>query len=247
MIGMIPVSKKYKYEHLQRVDAPEGRRYVYGDQKLPSVTTILSATKDKKILDAWAERVGQENAERIKNEAATVGTHMHNVMERMIACRDLPRPTSWLMTKGYEMGYRLINTYFQNISEIWGSEVALYYPEKYAGTTDLVAVYRGKPAVVDFKQATRPKKREWIEDYFHQLGAYALAHDIVHGTNIDYGVVLMAVQDGTMLEFSTTGREFQQYKDAWLKRVDQYYESMITSEVVSIQTRAPQDSGLSGE
>jgi genome maintenance exonuclease 1 len=247
MIDIVPVVKKYKYESLQRVDSPEGRRYVYGEQKLPSVTTVLSATKDNKALDAWAERVGAENAQRIKNEAATVGTHMHNVIERMVAYRDLPRPTSWLMTKGYEMGYRLINTFFPHIQEVWGSEVALYYPDKYAGTTDMIAVYRDKPAVVDFKQAVKPKKREWIEDYFHQLAAYALAHDIVHGTKLDYGVVLMAVQDGSVMEFSTTGREFQQYKDAWMRRVDQFYESITTSPSVSIQTLAPQDSGLSGE
>jgi hypothetical protein len=70
---------------------------------------------------------------------------------------------------------------------------------------------------------------------------------VVHGTNIDYGVVLMVVQDGSVLEFSTTGREFQQYKDAWMQRVDQYYDSITTSPSASIQTRAPQDSGLSGE
>jgi genome maintenance exonuclease 1 len=241
------MARRYKYESLQRLDLPEGRRYVYGDQKLPSVTAVLSGTKDQSHLDAWAARIGPENAERIKNESAMVGTHMHNVIERLIACRDIPRPTSWLMTKGYEMGFRLINTYFHEIKEVWGSEVPLYYPDKYAGTTDMVAVYRGKPAIIDFKQSNKPKKREWIDDYFHQLGAYALAHDVVHGTNIDYGVILMAVQDGTVMEFSTTGREFQQYKDAWMKRVDQFYESITTSDSVSIQTRAPQDSGLSAE
>jgi genome maintenance exonuclease 1 len=98
----------------------------------------------------------------------------------------------------------------------------------------MIAVYRDKPAVIDFKQAVKPKKREWIEDYFHQLAAYALAHDIVHGTKLDYGVVLMAVQDGSVMEFSTTGREFQQYKDAWMRRVDQFYESITTSPSVSI-------------
>jgi genome maintenance exonuclease 1 len=188
------------------------------------VTTILSGTKDKSGLDAWAARVGPENAERIKNEAATVGTHMHNVIERMIAYRDLPRPTNWLMTKGYEMGYRLINTYFQNMQEIWGSEVSLYYPGKYAGTTDLVCVYRDKPCIMDFKQSVKPKKRDWIDDYFHQLAAYALAHDVIHGTNIDYGVVLMAVQDGTTMEFSTAGQEFVRYKEEWMKRVEKFYE-----------------------
>jgi hypothetical protein len=173
---------------LNRVDDPDrGRRY--GDQKLPSVTTILSATKDKSGLDAWAERVGRDNAERIKNEAATVGTHMHNVIERMLAARDLPRPTTWLQLRGYEMGYRLINAYFCHLKEVWGSEVTLYYPGKYAGTTDLVGVYRDQPAIVDFKQSIKPKQAKWIQDYFHQLAAYAMAHDIVHGTSIEFAAV----------------------------------------------------------
>ncbi len=223
MIDIIPLRKKYKYESLVREDGPAGRVYVYGDTKLPSVTRILSETKDKKELDAWAARVGEQKAEQIKNEAALVGTHMHMVMDRMIAARDLPRPTSWQMLKGYEMGYRLINTFFPQIDEIWGSETALYYPDRYAGTADMVCVYRGKPSIVDFKQSNKPKKREWIEDYFHQLAAYALAHDIVHGTNIENAAVMMSVQDGSTQEFTTAGREFQQYKQAWLQRVEQFY------------------------
>ena len=226
MVDLIPLRKKFTYVSLRQNDTPEGRHYVYGEQKLPSVTTILSATKeDREALDAWIERVGQEEADRIKNEAAAVGTHMHNVIERMVAYRDLPRPTNWQMVKGYEMGYRLINRYFQNINEIWGSEVSLYYPEKYAGTTDLVGVYRDKPAIIDFKQSNRPKKRQWINDYFCQLAAYALAHDELHGTQIDDAVILMAVRDGSTDEFSTAGREFQKYKDTWLRRVDEFHKS----------------------
>ena len=223
MVDLIPIRKLYKYESLQRIDHPDGRKYIYGEQRLPSVTTILSGTKDKSGLEAWAAKVGAENAEKIKNKASNIGTHMHSVMERMIAYRDLPRPTNWEMTVGYEMGYRLINTFFSNIDEIWGSEVALYYPEKYAGTTDLVGVYRGKPAIIDFKQSNKPKRKEWIGDYFHQLAAYALAHDIIHGTSIEYGVVLMAIQDGTTMEYSSAGREFTRYKEEWLQRVETYH------------------------
>ena len=223
MIDIVPLRKKYKYESLVRSDGPEGRVYLYGETKLPSVTRILAATKDSKALDAWAARIGEEKAEKIKNEAALVGTHMHMVMDRMIACRDLPRPTSWHMLKGYEMGYRLINHFFPQVDEIWGSEVALFYPDRYAGTTDMVCVYRGKPCIVDFKQTLKPKKREWIEDYFHQLAAYALAHDTVHGTNIDNACVMMAGQDGSVQEFTTAGREFTQYKQQWMRRVEAYH------------------------
>jgi len=222
MIDLIPIRKKFVYETLERVDDPEiGRRY--GNQKLPSVTHILSATKDKAALEAWAERVGKENAERIKNEAATVGTHMHNVIERLFAARDLPRPTTWLQTKGYEMGYRLINTYLCEINEVWGSEVTLYYPGKYAGTTDFVGIYRGQPAIVDFKQSVKPKQAKWIQDYFHQLAAYAMAHDIVHGTSIALGADIVAVQDGSTQEFTTTGSEFKRYKEEWMQRVENYW------------------------
>jgi genome maintenance exonuclease 1 len=140
----------------------------------------------------------------------------------MVLGRSLPPPKNWLMCKGYEMGYRIVNTYFEHLSEIWGSEVMLYYPEKYAGTTDLVGVYRGKPCIIDFKQTNKMKKREWIEDYFHQLAAYALAHDIVHGTQINTGVVLMASQQGGTEEFITCGREFESYKAQWLARVEKF-------------------------
>lgn len=227
MVDLIPVRKKYKYETLKRMDTTEGRYYVDEEgSALPSVTTILSGTKDKSSLEAWSARIGKETAERIKTDAATVGTHMHNVIERMVAYRDLPKPTNWLMTKGYEMGYRLVNTYFENLSEIWGSEVPLYYPNKYAGTTDLVGIYHGNESVIDFKQSLKAKRHEWIEDYMHQLAAYALAHDAVHGTSITHGYVLIALQSGGTQEFSTTGSEFAGYKEAWLKRVEAFRTAM---------------------
>lgn len=216
------IKRKYKYEPLTRVDGEGGRKYVYGDTRLPSVTTILSGTKDQSHLDEWVKRVGVEQAEKIKNDSATVGTHLHSVIERMVLGRPLPAPKNWLMCKGYEMGYRIVNTYFEHLSEIWGSEVMLYYPEKYAGTTDLVGVYRGKPCIIDFKQTNKMKKREWIDDYFCQLAAYALAHDAVHGTDIKTGVVLMASQQGGTEEFITCGREFENYKSQWLARVEKF-------------------------
>ena len=225
------IKRKYKYEPLTRVDGEGGRKYVYGDTRLPSVTTILSGTKDQSHLDDWVKRVGVEQAEKIKNDSATVGTHLHSVIERMVLGRPLPTPKNWLMCKGYEMGYRIVNTYFEHLSEIWGSEVMLYYPEKYAGTTDLVGVYRDKPCIIDFKQTNKMKKREWIDDYFCQLAAYALAHDIVHGTDIKTGVVLMASQQGGTEEFITCGREFENYKSQWLARVEKFASQSEKPEV----------------
>jgi hypothetical protein len=120
---------------------------------------------------------------------------------------------------------RLINAYFCHLKEVWGSEVTVYYPGKYAGTTDLVGIYRDQPAIVDFKQSIKPKQAKWIQDYFHQLAAYAMAHDIVHGTSIEFAAVLVSVQDGSTQEFTTTGGEFKRYKEEWMQRVENYWGS----------------------
>ena len=225
MAYLINVVKKYKYESLTRNDSPEGRRYVTAKgESLPSVTTILDATKDKSHLDAWAKNVGQAEADRIKNEAALVGTHMHGCLERFIKHRPIEPPTSWLAVRGYRMAMSLAEAFFPNLNEVWGSEVSVYYPGRYAGSTDMAGVYRTKSSIVDFKQANRMKKRDWIEDYFHQLAAYALAHDQIHGTRIEQGVVLMASQDGQVQEFVSVGREWEQYKQAWIVRLAQYDE-----------------------
>jgi hypothetical protein len=149
MVDLIPLRKKYRYQKLVRNDGPEGR--TYGDEKLPSVTRILDATRDRAKIDEWVQRIGKEEAERIKTTAATTGTHMHSVIERMVAGKSLPRPTNWLMVKGYEMGYRLVMEQFSSVDEIWGSEITLYFPQRYAGTTDMVGVYKGKSAIIDHR------------------------------------------------------------------------------------------------
>ena len=227
MVDLIPLRKKYRYQKLVRNDGPEGR--TYGDEKLPSVTRILDSTRDRAKIDEWVQRVGKEEAERIKTTAATTGTHMHNVIERMVAGKSLPRPTNWLMVKGYEMGYRLVMEQFSSVDEIWGSEITLYFPQRYAGTTDMVGVYKGKSAIIDFKQSNKPKRHEWITDYFHQLSAYALAHDALFGTNIEMGVIMVALQTGGTQVFTTTGHEFNTFKTGWLERVDKYYLNIASN------------------
>lgn len=239
MMQLIPLRPRYKYPRLQRIDGPNGRTYTLeGQPAVPSVTTILSGTKDKAHLEAWAMRVGHIEADRIKNDAAAVGTHMHNVVERLLINRDLPVPRTWLAVKGYWMGYRLIEEFFPHVQEVWGAEIPLYYPAKYAGTSDCIGVYRGKPSIVDFKQANKMKERKWIEDYFVQLAAYACAHDVAHGTTIDQGVIMMVAQNGETREFITCGREFDGYKDMWMHRVEEFAKkgpSLVSPDLSAVE------------
>lgn len=226
-MALVTYNRRYEYEPIERIDGPDGRRYrVAIDKSVPSVTTILSATKDMSHLNEWKRRVGAEEAERIKTEAAHVGTAMHRVMEYLLLDDDeLLQPSSWLEVRGYEMAFRLARAYLHNIDEHWGPEAPLYYTDRYAGTCDLAGIWQGKPAIIDFKQSLKPKRKEWITDYFHQLAAYACAHDKEHGTNIDFGVILVATQTGDVQLFTTTGSEFDDYKSQWLNKVESYYAS----------------------
>lgn len=220
MAHLIPWSGRFLYEKLERIDRSDGRVYkLPGGVHVPSVTAILDRTKDKAGLQEWADRIGQAEADRQKEQASYIGTNMHATLEAILTGEPMKFGTDWLAMKGHLMALTLANKYFVNLSEIHGSEVGLYFGHEYAGTTDLVATYRGKLAIVDFKQSVKPKRHEFITDYFHQLAAYAVAHDRMYDTDIDFGAVLIAVQDGTTQEFTTTGREFKEFKAGWMKRL----------------------------
>jgi len=109
-----------------------------------------------------------------------------------------------------------------SMDEVWGSEITLYYPGLYAGATDLVGIYEGRESIIDFKQSNRPKKREWIEDYFTQMAAYAMAHNHVYNTQIQSGVILMCTPNNYFQKFVVSDSEFQRYMWKWLERVNQY-------------------------
>jgi genome maintenance exonuclease 1 len=220
MAHLIPWAETFVYKKLMRIDTLSGRVYsLPNGVHVPSVTTVLDRTKDKAALKQWADRIGQAEADRQKEQAAYVGTHMHLALEHILNGEPWSVTPDWMAMTGYEMAFRLARRYFGAISAIHGSEVGLHYKDRYAGTTDLVATYRGKLAIIDFKQSVKPKRHEYITDYFHQLAAYAVAHDWLHDTSIDYAAVLIAVQDGTTQEFTTAGREFSEFKAQWMERL----------------------------
>jgi genome maintenance exonuclease 1 len=219
---------KYNYVPLLRETINGSRKYATPDgEKLPSVTTILDATKSeesKQALNNWRKRVGVQKAQEITTEAAGRGTRMHKWLEDYIKTGVLNEPGSNPYSlQSHQMAQSIINQGLVKCSEYWGTEVPLYYPKIYAGTTDLVGVHDGSEAIMDHKQTNKPKKREWIEDYFVQLAAYANAHNEVHGTKIRKGVIFMCSADNLYQEFILEGPEFVKYTDIWFKRVEQYY------------------------
>ena len=204
------------------------RHYDIGEDKLPSVTTILSATQSeekKKSLADWRARMGAQSANRVRDIAAMRGTAMHKFLECYIDGSGHKDLTS-VGKEAEPMAKKIIESGLGDLGEVWGQEVTLYYPGLYAGATDIVGIYEGKPAIIDFKQTNKPKKREWISDYFCQLGAYCMAHNYVYGTKIQSGVILMCSKDLLFQKFEVEGKEFVKYQHDFLRRIDQYYKNV---------------------
>jgi genome maintenance exonuclease 1 len=221
-------NKQFDYPTSTRALIDGKRHYDVGIQeKLPSVTTILQATQSdekKAILSKWRQNIGENKAEFIKNDAAERGTIMHRILEGYLLGQghadlsDQGQLAGVMAKKVIESGIR------GHLDEIWGSEITVYYPGLYAGATDCVGVYDGRPAIIDFKQSNKPKRKEWIEDYFVQLAAYAMAHNYVYNTKIQSGIILMCTKDKLFQKFEIKDKEFQRFLWEWLKRVDLYYE-----------------------
>lgn len=218
-------NRLYEYPKSIRSLIKDERHYEVGDEKLPSVTTILAATasdEKRESLAKWKEKVGNAEAERVKNVAASRGTNMHSHLEYHLNGQGLLDLSEGGQIAKY-MADIIIQRGLIDLQEIWGSEVTLYYPGLYAGATDLCGIYQGRDSIVDFKQSNKPKKDEWIEDYKLQLAAYATAHDYVYKTNIEQGVILMVTPDLYFQRFIINGSQFREYKWKWLERVDKYY------------------------
>jgi len=214
------IQKKFDYKPLDRTEGANGRMYIVGEGRpLPSVTTILSKTKDLTHLLAWKQRVGEVEAERIKVEASSIGNRMHKNLENYILGEAMGG--NFL---SQTLAKVIVKEGLSKVDEIWGSEVALYAKELYAGTTDLVGVQRGIPSIMDFKNSLREKKKEWIEDYFLQLAAYALAHNEMYDTDINRGVVMIATREAKYQEFIIEGDEFTHYQTMWANKLCAYYD-----------------------
>ena len=220
-------NNKFTYPKSTRSIVNGSRHYNLGGSNLPSVTSILKATQseeDKAAIEAWKERVGHKEADRIKNEASSRGSSMHSYIEQFLLGKfnlDLLDEEN----KSKKMAVEIIDNGLKNkLTEIWGAEATVYYPGKYAGTADCIGVYEGKETILDFKQSNKPKKEEYIEDYFLQIGAYSLAHNTVHNSKITQGVILICTVDRLFQDFKIEENELKNYQNKFLEKVEQFYQ-----------------------
>ncbi len=219
----------FEYRKLDRQDGG-GQGRVYVDtigNKIPSVTTILSKTKDMTHLNAWKKRIGEDKAKQITEESAGLGTTMHAHLEAYILGQQRPGGNNYGRLMAQRMADTIINEGLSEVDEAWGVEAHLHFENLWAGTTDLVGVYQGQPAIMDFKTTIKPKKREWVEDYKLQLAAYAMAHNAIFETDIKTTVVFMVSRECEFQKFVWQGDEFEEAKLQWAQRVSDYYEKHV--------------------
>jgi len=222
------ITEKFNYTQLKRASVEGKRLYTTPDgTAVPSVTTILDKTKSeekRQALANWKRRVGDAKAQEIVTEAAGRGTRMHKYLEDYCIDSELKTPGSNPFSQqANKMAQIIIDEGMCDMDEIWGTEVPMYFPELYAGTTDAVGVFNGQPSIIDFKQTNKPKKDEWVDDYKTQLVAYALAHNEVYETNIKQGVILMCSKDFLFQKWVIKDEEFELFTEHWLNRVESYY------------------------
>ena len=221
--------EKYEYPALKRVTAKNGQRQYTGDdnQPVPSVTTVLSDTGDKTALINWRKRVGDAEANRISKEAAGLGTKVHNALEKYVLNEEYDiKGNNHISIMAKNMLDEMIDKGLSQVDEIWGVEVALIAKGLYAGTSDAVRMFNGVESIIDFKTSKKIKKREWIEDYFMQGCAYALAHNEMFGTNIKQVAILMIDREGKYADFVIEGDEFEEYCHKWASRLADYYNKV---------------------
>ena len=221
-----PFVERFQYKNCVQVNDPVTRKRVYrtpDGESLPSVTTILGATKDMTALNEWKKRVGEEKAKQITTEAAGVGTAMHSNLERFIAGLQRQPGNNPVHVQANKMADVIIEQGLSKVNEVWAMEQSLYFPGLFSGTTDLVGVYNGEPVVMDYKQTNKPKKEEWVEDYKIQLTAYIMAHNEVYGTDIRRGIVFMCSRNCEYQQFDLQPIDYSKYEYLWLAKVEEYY------------------------
>ena len=219
-------NSKFSYPKSMRSMISGSRMYAVNQEKLPSVTSILQATQSeekKASLANWKTRVGTTEANRIKSDASNRGTSMHAFLEKYLLGQLNLELLEEEDNKSKKMADEIIEQGIKNkLTEIWGTEATLYYPGKYAGTCDACGVYEGQETIIDFKQSNKPKREEWIEDFYLQLGAYSLAHNVVYNSRITQGIVLLCTVDNLFQDFRIQGTKLEEYQNKFLEKVEQF-------------------------
>jgi hypothetical protein len=216
----LPPLKSIQHDGKRFYLTPEGGIY-------PSMTTVLGELK-KDVINKWRKRVGEEEANRISTQAARRGTNVHTM------CEDYINNHDWYakrrMPNEIEMFNSIKPILDERITDVVAQEVAMWsHHLNLAGRVDCIAKFDGKLSIIDFKTSSKPKKEEWIDNYFMQEAGYAIMYEELTGVPITNLVTIIAVEGGQEPQV------FVQHRDTWagglLEAVKSYKEKYNYDEV----------------
>ena len=205
------------YDDLKVETKSSGRKYITPDgEAYPSITTVLGVLSADSIA-AWRARVGDVEANKISHKATTRGTAVHDLVEKYLDNEELPEVMPHVMASLSNLKPSL-----NRISKIFAQEAPLYSKHLgVAGRVDCVGLYDGVPSIIDFKTSKKPKKREWVTNYFTQESAYAIMWEERTGMPITNLVTIMDVDGNEPIIF-------KEHRDTWapklLETIDLYHQ-----------------------
>ena len=209
------------YSDLESITNPDGKRQYLtpSGKSYPSITTILSS-KGNPAIEAWKKRVGEKEAARISRVAREIGNALHDNSEKYLKNEMTKEDFSNLSNMDKWM-FKSFRNLLDRIDNVIALETALYSDNlKIAGRVDCIAEFDGVPAIIDFKNAKKPKKEEWIEDYFLQATFYSYAFYERTGRLIENIRILVCVRDGQIQVFEKNVKDYIKKLD---NRVKEYY------------------------
>lgn len=196
---------------LVRIDG-EQRFYQTPDgNKYPSVTTVLSEMSDKTAIIKWRKRVGEEEANRVSGRATRRGTAVHSLLEKFVLNEEIDFSDTMPLNK--TMYNQIAKHLEQHVDDVRSSEGQLFsHKLKIAGSVDLIASYKGEPAIIDFKTSTKPKRKEWIENYFLQATMYS--YMLYEMTGLYHPKLVIAIA----LEEDSGPQIFEEHASNWIEK-----------------------------
>jgi len=227
---------------LPRVTFPTGERYYIcpeTNRPLPSVTTILGYSSDKKqSLLEWEQSVGSKRANKEREHACNLGIIVHQNVENYLNNISCKEGGHILRKQAKKMSDIIINEgIIPNVTAVHGMEMSLYYPGLYAGTTDLLVTYQGLLSICDHKTCKNMRSEDMIDDYYNQLAAYIIAFEEMYKINIDMAVIFMVSRNLKFNEFKLNKSDIEKYKVSWLNKVELFYENFKVPDLSSYEIK----------
>lgn len=196
------------------------RHLSFQGQTYPSVTSILSATKpqkDRMALQQWRKRIGAKQAQQITNNASRRGISVHVAIKQYLQQKEIAEE---VIDNPY---WHSIKPVLDEVEQVHLVESAIYHSlYRYGGCFDCLGEWKGKLCVFDWKTASKPKKTEWITDYFLQVTAYIKAINYLYNVEIEQGIIAIALSEQPAQIFVLDEEALADYWQQFIRRLQQW-------------------------